>query len=45
MDLETIQKKVDATEVAGTQLPSYKNMQEFKDDLQLMFQNARIYNS
>ena len=45
MDLETIHKKVDATEVLGTQLPSYKNMQEFKDDLQLMFQNARIYNS
>lgn len=45
MDLETIQKKVDATEVQEPKLASYQTMDEFKDDLRLMFDNARIYNN
>jgi hypothetical protein len=44
MDLETIQKKVDATE-AKESSNVYNNMDEFKQDLRLMFDNARIYNN
>ena len=47
MDLETIQKKVDATEFPdeGSKVDAYENMEEFKSDLSLMFGNARIYNT
>lgn len=44
MDLETIQKKVDSTEAKDSS-NVYNNMDEFKQDLRLMFDNARIYNN
>jgi histone acetyltransferase len=45
MDLETIAKKVERRKVEEpAELPPYKNMDEFKADLKLMFENARIYN-
>lgn len=46
MDLETVQKKVDAT-VKSDREPDeafYTNMEEFKKDISLIFENARIYN-
>ena len=42
IDLETIQKKIDSTE--ETVKTAY-NIDEFKSDLRLMFDNARIYNN
>lgn len=45
MDLETIQKKVDITENDPSLPNGYNNMEEFIQDLKLMFENARIYNS
>ena len=42
MDLETIQRKVDAAEEGSG---VYQNMDGFQKDLKLMFENARIYNN
>lgn len=49
MDLETIQKKIDATpinegDVRDPDAAYYKDIEEFKHDLKLIFENARIYN-
>ena len=49
MDLETIQKKIDATPIAEGDIRDpdqayYKDIEEFKQDLKLIFENARIYN-
>ncbi len=46
MDLETVQRKVDATSNALREPgePFYLNMEEFKKDINLIFENARIYN-
>lgn len=42
IDLETIQKKIDSTEES---VKTAYNIDEFKTDLRLMFDNARIYNN
>lgn len=42
IDLETIQKKVDSTEES---VKTAYSIDEFKTDLRLMFDNARIYNN
>jgi bromodomain-containing protein 9 len=46
MDLETVQKKVDATNNNSKDQsePVYANLEEFKKDISLIFENARIYN-
>jgi histone acetyltransferase len=46
MDLETVQRKVDATSNSSREPsePFYLNMEEFKKDINLIFENARIYN-
>jgi hypothetical protein len=49
MDLETIQKKIDATpinegDIRDPDAAYYKDIEEFKQDLKLIFENARIYN-
>ncbi len=46
MDLETVQRKVDATNnnLRESGEPFYLNMEEFKKDISLIFENARIYN-
>jgi len=44
MDLETIQKKLDARQTPSEEVSKYKTVEEFKNDIKLMFENARIYN-
>jgi len=46
MDLETVQRKVEATNNSSREPdePFYLNIEEFKKDISLIFENARIYN-
>lgn len=44
MDLETVQRKVDSTSNKEAGEPFYLNLEEFKKDISLIFENARIYN-
>jgi len=47
IDLETVQKKIDASvykERREADEKFYLNLDEFKKDISLIFENARIYN-